>query len=43
MSVLNILYIADIYHCFCDRENDWGYSNFMAWKVRAQEYTVELC
>lgn len=23
---------ADIYHCFCARENDWGYSNFMALK-----------
>lgn len=23
---------ADIYHCFCARENDWGYSNFMAVK-----------
>lgn len=25
-------YVRDIYHCFCARENDWGYSNFMTWK-----------
>ena len=23
----------EIYHCFCARENDWGYSNFMTMKV----------
>ena len=24
----------EIHHCFCARENDWGYSNLMAMKVQ---------
>ena len=24
---------AEVSHCFCQRENDWGYSNFIALKV----------
>ena len=26
-------YAREIFHCFCARENDWGFSNFMVWKV----------
>ena len=26
----------EIFHCFCARENDWGFSNYMAWKVILQ-------
>lgn len=25
-------YAREIFHCFCARENDWGFSNFMVWK-----------
>lgn len=29
-------YSREIFHCFCARENDWGFSNFMVWKVRSR-------
>ena len=32
----------EIYHCFCARENDWGYSNLMAMKVHVCTITVVL-
>lgn len=27
-------FTREIYHCFCGRENDWGFSNFMTIKVQ---------
>ena len=38
ISLLNLSdpegsYHREILHCFCARENDWGYSNYISWKV----------
>lgn len=30
-------YSREVFHCFCARENDWGFSNFMVWKVIGKE------
>ena len=32
-------FTRDIYHCFCAKENDWGFSSFMAVKVSQQCYS----
>lgn len=30
-------YSREVFHCFCARENDWGFSNFMVWKDVTEE------
>ena len=35
-------FTRDIYHCFCAKENDWGFSSFMGVKVCCSSGTENL-